>query len=471
MSYRRSLTFNEQLFFVNSVFKHRDAVQVLVKLTSSNHNKAVDSLKRGIELVSRAHRIHSRRVRGSKLYLDNTNDVYVKIHHEDKEPSLKSPLFNDPVKNTGTLIEHHIIVTTKHLFLLVKCHHVLMDGSAYVQYLKDLFKAIRGVPIIGDQHLYSEADAFPADISKSAGLQRPKISRVRGDWRPKRPPETLSHDKVIGNLCAVLALAVSKATGRKGSFIVPFDLRKFGICNSGFGNMTLPIYLFVKPTDSISEITAQLNFQVKYKAPLNNSLSSFWIKRIPNWLLGPSVKFIHMFSRITGYYFASGFISDLGQVSLQHFSAPGLDAVDLIPVPMVGTQSPYSAFCLSHENGTRIGLAVHVGEGLQKWEEEIRSIIDKPNPVLNEVDVAENESLVEVIISAWTRFLKLEKQEDITLSNNSFSDFGGDSVALVLMCSEIQKELSLEGNQQVMTNIFARGTSITLHEMIKIYTR
>ena len=470
MSYKRHLNFNEQLFFINSAFNHRDAVQVLVKF-SSNHHDAVNALKRGISLVSKAHKIHSRRVSGTTIYLSENDELFIKIHHRDQEPTLEDHLFNQPVKNTGTLIEHHIIIANTALFLLVKSHHVLMDGAAYIQYLKDIFKAVRGTSLNGDQQLYSEADALPKTFTIPNGIQGPRVSKVNGEWSSKRAPKILTHDMVFGNICAVLALSASKAIGRKANFFIPFDLRKYGIRKSGFGNMTLPIYLNVQPTDSLGDITSQLNFQVQYKAPIYNSLSSFRFNTLPAWMLRPSVKLIHLFSRLTGYYFASGFISDLGQVSLQHFSAPNLDAIDLIPIPLVGTQSPYSAFCLSHENGTRIGLAVHAGNGLPKWEEEIQRFFESNDSHPVGVGFAKNTELDNVVLSAWSRYLNIDTQDCTAQSDVAFSNLGGDSVTLVLMCSEIQKELSVEGNQQVMSEIFARGTSITMREMTKIYNQ
>jgi hypothetical protein len=94
MSDRRSLNFNEQLYFVNSVFKHRDAIQVLVKFVSSSHLGGVAALKEGIALVSNTHKIHSRRIRGSKLYLSKNSDIHIKVHNRDTEPALRDPLFN-----------------------------------------------------------------------------------------------------------------------------------------------------------------------------------------------------------------------------------------------------------------------------------------------------------------------------------------------------------------------------------------
>lgn len=469
MSYRRPLNFNEQLYFINSVFKHRDAVQVVVKLASSNHDNAVQTLKTGITLASNAHKIHSRRINGSVLYLSKNNKLHIKIHYQDSELAENDALLNDPVKDSGTLIEHHIVVTKKNLFLIVKSHHVIMDGAAYVQYLKEIFKVIRGTSLISDQKLYSEVDAFPKNYTKNQKIQGPRASKVKGKWDSGSLVKGLAFDNNIGNICAVLALSASKAIGRRGSFIIPFDLRKFGICPSGYGNMTLPIYLNVEPTDNLGDITAQLNYQVQFKAPLNNSLSSFRIKTIPNWLLRPTIKIILRLFQLTGYYFASGCISDLGQLSLLDFSAPDLDAVDLLPIPMVSPQSPYTAFCLSHENGTRIGLSVNAGNGLKKWEEEIQRLYGLIEPVLNDVGIDKGEPLDEVIVNAWARYLKLEAQHCFKNSTVSFSNFGGDSVALVLMCSEIQKALSMEGNQQVTSKIFALGTSITISEMVKIY--
>ena len=112
---------------------------------------------------------------------------------------------------------------------------------------------------------------------------------------------------------------------------------------------------------------------------------------------------------------------------------------------------------------------MHAGSGLEKWEEEIQGFYDSLDSLPAAEDIVEDDLLNGVVMRAWSHYLDLEIQDCLTRSNRSFATLGGDSVALVIMCSEIQKELSMEGNQQVMSKIFARGTSITIHEMIKIY--
>ena len=77
--------------------------------------------------------------------------------------------------------------------------------------------------------------------------------------------------------------------------------------------MTLPIYLDVHPNQNIKEINIDLNNQINHKAPLSNSLNSWILGLTPHFLLVLLIRLIQKMSTITGLYFSSGFLSDLGR--------------------------------------------------------------------------------------------------------------------------------------------------------------
>ena len=88
-------------------------------------------------------------------------------------------------------------------------------------------------------------------------------------------------------------------------------------------------------------------------------------------LLAVAMRVIINISRLTGFYYATGYVSNLGFVSLSDFSGKGIRATDLSPIPNTGTQSPYTAFIIAHENGLRIGLSSTVKSGLDLWKSQI----------------------------------------------------------------------------------------------------
>ena len=473
MNYSRPITFNERLFLVNSVFRHRDAIQILVKLEKDDEFE-LETLKRAIQQACEQSGLHRRKIIKGEIEIQSSASAKVSIHEWDKEPELSHHLFNDPIDYLSCLIEHHIILFDNYVFLLVKSHHVLMDGAAYVQHLKDIFSALRNEEENFDLKLYQEKDAYPEFRSETINKKSKTIlSKVPGVWSSYNFTQCISLPYPIKNLSAILSISAAKTIGRKSRFIIPFDLRKFQKCPKGFGNMTLPIYLDVHPNQNIKEINIDLNNQINHKAPLSNSLNSWILGLIPHFLLVLLIRLIQKMSTITGLYFSSGFLSDLGRQKLMDYSAPGLEALDLTPIPMVGAQSPYSAFTLTHEKGTRVGLAVHAGRGIELWKKNLANLIEetKANIVID-IDIESySQQTVNIIIKAWSHQLKIDP--DLCHSNyeTSFSDLGGDSLSLVLLFTEVQDLLSRDDNSPIAMEIFSHGTSITIKQMAHLYSK
>ena len=316
MNNSRPLTFNERLFLVNSIFKHRDAIQILVKLKKDDGFE-LEIFQKAIQQACNQSGLHRRKIKKGKITMTSATTAKVSIHKWNEEPRLNHELFINPIDYSSCLIEHHIILFENYVFLLVKSHHVLMDGVAYVQHLKDIFSALRNEKETFDLKLYQEKDAYPKITSKTINKKSKIIlSKVPGVWNSQNNAQCISFPYQIKNLSATLSLSATKTIGRKSRFIIPFDLRKFQKCSKGFGNMTLPIYLDVHPNQNIKEINTDLNNQINHKTPLSNSLNSWILGLIPHFLLVLLIRLIQKLSTITSLYFSSGFLSDLVKASI-----------------------------------------------------------------------------------------------------------------------------------------------------------
>ena len=347
-----------------------------------------------------------------------------------------------------------------------------MDGAAYVQHLKDIFSALRNEEENFDLKLYQEKDAYPEFRSETINKKSKTIlSKVPGVWSSYNFTQCISLPYPIKNLSAILSISAAKTIGRKSRFIIPFDLRKFQKCPKGFGNMTLPIYLDVHPKQNIKEINIDLNNQINHKAPLSNSLNSWILGLIPHFLLVLLIRLIQKMSTITGLYFSSGFLSDLGRQKLMDYSAPGLEALDLTPIPMVGAQSPYSAFTLTHEKGTRVGLAVHAGRGIELWKKNITNLLEETKANIVVDSESYSQQTINIIIKAWSDQLKIDPNLCHSNYETSFSDLGGDSLSLVQLFTEVQDRLSSDDNSPIAMEIFSYGTSITIKQMAHLYSK
>jgi acyl carrier protein len=176
-------------------------------------------------------------------------------------------------------------------------------------------------------------------------------------------------------------------------------------------------------------------------------------------------------STITGLYFSSGFLSDLGRQKLMDYSAPGLEALDLTPIPMVGAQSPYSAFTLTHEKGTRVGLAVHAGKGIELWKKNITNLLEETKANIVVDSESYSQQTINIIIKAWSDQLKIDPNLCHSNYETSFSDLGGDSLSLVQLFTEVQDRLSSDDNSPIAMEIFSYGTSITIKQMAHLYSK
>ena len=479
MNNSRPLTFNERLFLVNSIFKHRDAIQILVKLKKDDGFE-LEIFQKAIQQACDQSGLHRRKIKKGKITMAIATTAKVSIHKWNEEPRLNHELFINPIDYSSCLIEHHIILFENYVFLLVKSHHVLMDGAAYVQHLKDIFSTLRNEEENSDLKLYQEKDAYPESTSETIPELRSTtinkkhksiVSKVPGVWNSRNITQCISFPYQIKNLSAILSIAATKTIGRKSRFIIPFDLRKFQKCPKGFGNMTLPIYLDVHPYQTVKEIQTDLIIQISHKSPLSNSLNSWKLSLIPDFLLILLIRLIQKLSTITSLYFSSGVLSDLGRLKLTEFSAPGLEALDLTPIPMVGAQSPYSAFSLTHEKGTRIGLTVNAGDGIELWKKNIMDIIKETQASIRIDSEFYSQQYINIIIHTWSNQLKIDPSVCHANLDSTFSKLGGNSQSLVLLHKEVQDRLSLDSDSSMNMEIFSQGPLITIKQMIQLYSK
>jgi len=138
---------------------------------------------------------------------------------------------------------------------------------------------------------------------------------------------------------------------------------------------------------------------------------------------------------------------------------------------MVGAQSPYSALSLTHEKGTRVGLAVHAGTGIELWKNNLNTLLKETKTSVVTDGQSYSQQTISTIISAWSDQLKIDSSFCLKNQDTSLSELGGDSLSLVLLCSEVQDLLSREDNSPMMMEIFSHGTTITIKQMAHLYSK
>lgn len=370
----RNLTLLEKLFLINTNFSNRDSIQLILEAITDK-SFSLQKFKLAINKVGEIRRIHQRKVRGNRWVLDKTAVPYIRVHNIDKPLSPSMSLFNEPMHVRERLIEYHLFVYGNSFYVVIRAQHALMDGSGYLLHLKEIFDSYNGEsaePM--PSTLLSEVNSFPDEFKpKPWRLQSLIPNRVSGirSFRKYDVPEVISFQSPAIMTVAKIAAAVAKVNEKNCRIFIPFDLRKYGKVTSAFTNLTLPVFLTVNPDDHPYELSMMISNGIKNLEPCDNHIDFPLLKWMPISLLAVAMRVIINISRLTGFYYATGYVSNLGFVSLSDFNGKGLRSTDLSPIPNTGTQSPYTAFIIAHENGLRIGLSSTVKSGLDLWKSQI----------------------------------------------------------------------------------------------------
>lgn len=117
--------------------------------------------------------------------------------------------------------------------LVFRTSHALMDGRGSRHFIAEIFRAMRGEPLIG-----SKADFATMEFPKIILTQKPEASRVQTDWLTGAPRagETgfewrrlrvpTSGQNVLGRAAEALAAFMHRRTDLPAVFTIPIDLRR-----------------------------------------------------------------------------------------------------------------------------------------------------------------------------------------------------------------------------------------------------
>lgn len=223
--------------------------------------------------------------------------------------------------------------------LIMRAPHAVMDGSGAMHFLREVFRAMRGEPLLGTNAAFTDVELMRRlgpDRSTSRHfptrwLTGEPMGEARGDeWRRIRL-DTHARN-ILGRLAAIMAEYTCRHSDRPVSIAVTVDLRKHlpGLLSTAnFSNI-----LIVR----LEKGEGPDDFRRKLNAMLEARMDAYFPAVVRGLKVVPLELVDRLLSRHTRRHaMESALISNLGRIDSQAYSCDAFRMRSMIAMPMAGS--------------------------------------------------------------------------------------------------------------------------------------
>ncbi|MDO9454024.1 MAG: hypothetical protein Q7J29_14325 [Stagnimonas sp.] len=246
--------------------------------------------------------------------------------------------------DTGPTVELVVIHRPGNRSLLVlRNHHAVMDGMGCMHFMQELFRALRGEPLLGTNAAFSEVDLMRSVGAKKSTSKHVKTVSMTGlpqgdergdEWR------RISLGKPKKNQLARVADAVAEFarqhTGLQLSIGVPVDLRRHAPGLNSTANFTNMILVTLNPGEG-GEV-----FRTRLKEMLDHKMETVYPGILDLFKWFSLARLDLMLSRKEGNYrtkkaLETAVISNLGRHEAAPLSCEGFIMQHFFVIPIKGS--------------------------------------------------------------------------------------------------------------------------------------
>ncbi|WP_051779439.1 amino acid adenylation domain-containing protein [Streptomyces sp. NRRL S-241] len=244
--------------------------------------------------------------------------------------------------------------------------HALMDGHGALTWVREVFRALRGEP------------ARPApDTDTDAGLLRrlgssgprpmpgpPRRSPLGTGSGDRRPLRTLWLRRTLPGrhpaLTARLAQALTDAARLDTRVMVPVDLRRHRPGIAATGNLSLPLFLDLRPGEDWTAAHTRLLTALAERRELAAGFETSLVP-LPLPVTAGLLRTAQAVASRTDRHLASAVVSHLGRLDLAELSGGGFTASTAYALPVHAPLVPLSLVAAESGEATEITLGVRGG--------------------------------------------------------------------------------------------------------------
>lgn len=221
--------------------------------------------------------------------------------------------------------------------IMIRAHHAVMDGMGIVYFFQELFRALRGEPLLGTNAIFSDAD-----LMQSVAAQRPpKLegrpasltggARKTGSgnvWR-RITASDVKPNYLLGKLAIWIKQFSQRYSDLPVRIMLPVNLRRHCDGLNSMLNFTGIVIVELAASDEADNFRKKLRDLLKSNAEANYSASIEKLKYLPmTWLDWIGAKF----ARHENTKDTVG-VSNFGIVKSEHYSCEKFSAQSMFALP------------------------------------------------------------------------------------------------------------------------------------------
>lgn len=286
----------------------------------------------------------------------------------------------------------YIIVRGERPLLIQRSHHATMDGRGCLLFLTDVFRALRGEPIVG-------APSVDTDIAlaKALGGRKRTVTNVclnpfadpgtgisGSTWRRLRVTGRILPKPLPRTILAISGLARRQQDGPV-LIDIPVDLRASFPAVHSTGNLTGSLRLEIPPDATADSIAAEIRAQLAANRQADALVSAPDLSFYPLQLLRPVARSMARKTVQNSTFTPTAAVSNLGRQNMADFSDADFKASSCFIVPPRYDGVPLFLAIFGNEQGLDLCARAPVALGsdgrLDALLQDIaRSLVETPAP-------------------------------------------------------------------------------------------
>ena len=177
--------------------------------------------------------------------------------------------------------------------VMIRAHHAVMDGLGIVYFFQELFRALRGEPLLGTNAVFSDADLMQSVESKLPPQPKGRPASLTGGvrktatgnvWRRITVPG-VKPNYFLGKLAILVKQFAERYSDLPVRILLPVNLRRHCDGLHSMLNFTGLIIVELDPEDEAADFRRKLRQLVKDNAEANHAPGSDRLKWLPmSWI-------------------------------------------------------------------------------------------------------------------------------------------------------------------------------------------
>ncbi len=243
-------------------------------------------------------------------------------------PFLQTPL--SPTKGPTCEI---LLIHGDPLRVAFRTHHAVMDARGTMTWMEDIFRSLRGEPVIGSFSRLTVDELVQTFQKEKRGILPTEHIAPTGKTKGLERGTTWRRLKVNGRFSKLLP-QVAVLTAREARrfsdgvvrFAVPVDLRHRDKILRSTGNFSIAIYLNIQPETTFEQVAHDISKQIDEGQDGMLSKTGIWLDIIPLWLMRILGEKAISAQHAASLYSISGILSNLGKLSIEQYTGGGFKA-------------------------------------------------------------------------------------------------------------------------------------------------